>query len=186
MSEAKLLAYVLARLSVPKGYIVILDEGKNIGENVLAVKEETSPRDTTIWCCTQRLSLRLERTQAQQAPDVKSYWYVSEQSLAEVIRYCNGKILCDGQMLLYELASILDKCFAYAGKFQKPLDFEVGYKVEQAAALLEEHFRLTLPYQKLRADYLNVVSLNKAKIKASIEAEIRTTAEDFWREGLIP
>lgn len=190
VSEAELLAYVLTRLSVPKDYIVLLDQGKNSGENVLAVKEVTFPQDVTIWCCTQRLSLRLERTQAQQAPEVKSYWCVPKQSLTDVMRYYNGKGLCDGQMLLHELASILDRCVAYAGTFQKPLEFEVSDEVKKAAALLEKNFRLKLPHKTLKSYFqlirlLRAVSLNKEQMKADMEAAINKTIEDFRKEGLI-
>ena len=106
------------------------------------------------------------------------------------MRYYNGKGLCDGQMLLHELASILDRCVAYAGTFQKPLEFEVSDEVKKAAALLEKNFRLKLPHKTLKSYFqlirlLRAVSLNKEQMKADMEAAINKTIEDFRKEGLI-
>lgn len=189
-SEAELLADVLRRLGVPQERITILGEGKNSGQNVLAVKAVTQPDDVTIWCCTQRLSLRLERTQAQQAPEVKSYYCVPEQTLKDVMRYYNGKGICDGQMLLHELASILNRCEAYAGTFQKPLEFEISDDVRKAAELLGRNFRLKLPHKNLKS-YFQLIQLlvavycNKKKMKEDLEEAIAQTADSLKQEGLL-
>ncbi len=189
-SEAELLADVLRRLGIPKECIIILGEGKNSGQNVLAVKAVTKPEDITIWCCTQRLSLRLERTQAQQAPEVKSYYCVPEQTLEDVMCYYNGKGICDGQMLLHELASILNRCEAYAGTFQKPLEFPISDEIRKAAELLEQNFRLKLPYKNLKS-YLQLVQLlvavycNKNKMRENLKEAIAQTANSLKQEGLL-
>lgn len=116
-SEAELLAYVLEKLGIKRQFITCLGEGRNSGDNVLAVAKATAKGEVTLWCVTQRLSLRLERTQAQQAQQLKSYYFVIEEKITEVMKYYNGKWLCGGQMLLHELASILNRCEAYAGTF---------------------------------------------------------------------
>lgn len=176
-SEAELLSYVLQKLGVPKSDIVELEEGKNSGENVLAVAEYSPPDANTIWCVTQRLSLRLERTQAQQAPQLKSSYFVIGQSVDEVIKTYNGKGICGGQMLLHELASILNRCEVYAGTFQKPLEFKVKPEVVQAAKLLEENFRLKLPSKNLKS-YSQLIWLyfsilkNKKKMRNDLEKHV--------------
>lgn len=176
-SEAELLAYVLKRLGIEEQYITCLGEGRNSGDNVLAVANATAKGEVTLWCVTQRLSLRLERTQAQQAPQLKSYYFVIEETIAEVMKYYNGKGLCGGQMLLHELASILNRCEAYAGTFQKPLEFEISSEVRAAANLLEKNFRLKLPHKTFKS-YLQFIQLyfsilrNKKKMKQNLEREI--------------
>jgi len=189
-SEAELLAYVLEQLGIHSQRIKILGEGRNSGDNVLAVAKVTPENATTIWCCTQRLSLRLERTQAQQAPQLKSYYYVLEQSLEDVMKLYNGKGLCDGEMLLHELASILNRCEAYAGTFQKPLEFEVSEEVRAAAKLLEDNFRLKLPKKTLRSYWqflkLYVAILrNKKAMQQELEKETGRVAKQLKEEKLV-
>lgn len=189
-SEAELLAYVLEQLGIHRERITILGEGKNSGDNVKAVAKVTSKDAITIWCCTQRLSLRLERTQAKQAPQVKSYYYVPEQTLEDVMRLYNGKGLCEGEMLMHELASILNRCEAYAGEFQKPLEFEVPDKVRAAARLLEANFRLKLPKKTLKS-YWQFIRLyvaihrNKEAMMKELDEEIQKVAQQLIAERLV-
>ncbi len=177
-SEADLLSYVLQQLGIDKQYIVCLGEGRNSGDNVQAVAKYSKANAITLWCVTQRLSLRLERTQAKQAPQLKSYYYVIEQNIDDVMRYYNGKGLCGGQMLLHELASILNRCEAYAGTFQEPLTFGIPTEVRKAANLLEKSFRLKLPNKSLKS-YLQFIQLffsilkNKRKMKEDLKQAIK-------------
>lgn len=189
-SEADLLSYVLQQLGIDKSHIVCLSEGKNSGDNVLAVARYSNVDSVTLWCTTQRLSLRLERTQAQQAPLLKSYYFVIEQNLDDVMRYYNGKGLCGGQMLLHELASILNRCEAYAGTFQKPLDFVVPTAVRDAAKILECNFRLKLPNKNVKS-YLQFFQLffsiltNKQKMKDDLAKALQAFKEKLIAEKLI-
>lgn len=178
-SEAELLAYVALKLGVPSAYVEVLGAGKNSGDNVLAVAKRILS-GPVLWCVTQRLSLRLERTQAMQAPEINSFYYVIEESIEQVMKAYNGKGLCGGQMLLHELASILNRCKAYSGTFQKPLEFEISKEVEEAALLLENNFRLKLPGKTLKS-YCQFVQLyfsilfNKGKMKRELEEAIKMT-----------
>lgn len=189
-SEAELLSSVLQDLGISKSRIVCLGEGKNSGDNVLAVAECSAADAVTIWCATQRLSLRLERTQAQQAPQLKSYYFVIEQNLDEVMRAFNGKGLCGRQMLLHELASILNRCEAYAGTFQKPLEMEVSDDVRNAAKLLERNFRLKLPGKNLRS-LLQFIQLffailkNKKNMKRDLKENVLAFAKKLRDEKLV-
>ena len=189
-SEAELLAYVLYQLGIHPKRIKILGKGRNSGDNVLAVANATEDNSTTIWCCTQRLSLRLERTQAQQAPQLKSYYYVLEQSLDDVMKLYNGKGLCEGEMLLHELASILNRCETYAGTFQKPLEFEVSPEVREAAKLLEENFRLKLPKKTLKS-YRQFIRLylailrNKKAMRQELDKETEKVAKQLLADKLV-
>ena len=189
-SEAELLAYVLEQLGVHPERITILGKGRNSGDNVLAVAKATEDGVVTIWCCTQRLSLRLERTQAQQAPQLKSYYYVPDQSLNDVMRIYNGKGLCEGEMLMHELASILNRCEAYAGTFQKPLEFEVSPEVREAARLLESNFRLKLPKKTIKS-YWQFIRLyvailrNKKAMRQELDEATEKVAKQLKEEKLV-
>lgn len=178
-SEAELLAYVALKLGVPSAYVEVLGLGKNTGDNVLAVAKRILS-GPVLWCVTQRLSLRLERTQAMQAPEMDSFYYVIEESLEEVMKVYNGKGLCDGQMLLHELASILNRCKAYSGTFQKPLEFDIPQEVKEAAALLERDFRLKLPLKTFKSycqfvQLFVAILLNKRKMRRELEEAIKRT-----------
>lgn len=189
-SEAELLSYVLQKLGVEQSKIVILGKGCNCGDNVIAVNEHTEEDANTIWCVTQRLSLRLERTQALQAPSLKSSYFVIEQSIDDVMKVYNGKGFCDGQILLHELASILNRCEAYSGIYQKQLDFKVGAEVKKAAKLLEKNFRLKLPRKNMKS-YFQLVQVyfsllkNKKKMQYDLEKNVLNFAEMLLSEGFI-
>ena len=177
-TEAELLAYVLKSLGVPKDNIIILNQGKNTGENLLAVANQTPPNTTTIWCTTKRLSLRLERTQKQQAPNLISYYYVIEQNIYEVMRLYNGKGLRRGEMLLHELASILNRCEKYSGTFQAPLPFAISPELRNASTLLEQNFRLKLPNKNLKSIFQFIklyfaIIFYKSKMKEDLESAIK-------------
>ena len=189
-SEAELLAYVLRQLGIQQNHITILGKGKNTADNVQAVAQNSNSDDVTIWCCTQRLSLRLERTQAQQAPQLKSYYYVLNQTIYDVMKLYNGKGLCKGEMLMHELASILNRCEAYAGTFQLPLEFEVSDEVRKAAKLLENNFRLKLPQKTLKSYwqffklYITILFKKKA-MKQELNDAIKQVANQLIAEKLV-
>lgn len=189
-SEAKLLAYVLQQLGIDSQIIEIFDNGFYSGENVLAVAHVTPKTATTIWCCTQRLSLRLERTQAQLAPQLRSYYYVVEQTVYDVMKLYNGKGLCHGEMLFHELASILNRCEDYAGSFQKPLDFEVPNEVREAAQVLENNFRLKLSEKTLKSYWqffklYIAILFNKKAMKQELNDTIQQVANQLICEELV-
>lgn len=149
-TEGILLAYVLTSLNIPTENIVIVDNTTNTGENVLAVAKKTQADTTTIWCCTKRMSLRLERTIQKQAPTLISYYYVIEQNIYEVMRYYNCKGFLYGEPLFHELASTLNRCETYAGTYQAPLNIQITDELREAANLLEQNFRLKLPNKNLK------------------------------------
>lgn len=191
-SEAELLADVLRKLGISFQKIKIFEKGHNTGDNIQAVAKYVDEGKKVTWCLTQRLSLRLERTLAKQAPSLwsNSYYYVPEQSLADVMQLYNGKGLCNGEMLMHELASILNRCEAYAGTFQAPLEKEVPLNVREAAQILEQNFRLKLPHKTLKS-YWQLVKLyiavqyNKQAMKEDMEEVISKTAQNLQAEKLV-
>lgn len=189
-SEAELLSYVLQKLGIHPSRISVLEKGRNTGDNVLEVAQAVSGDAKVIWCVTQRLSLRLERTQAQQAPEVNSSYFVIEETLEKVMKMYNGKGLCGGQMLLHELASILNRCQAYAGTFQKAIDFPIDDNVFEAAHFLEKKFRLKLPKKNLKS-YVQFIQLyfailkNKTQMQNELEKAIISFAEEMKEQGLV-
>lgn len=163
-TEGMRLAEFCIDLGVPMENIVILDRGKNSGENVRDVASQMikEPGDI-VFAVTKRLSLRWERTFKKQIagqmakqmsqkyhheynPEMiktpKDYYYVIDETLEEACCWMNGKRVGNCQMMFHELASIYDRCVKYAGTFQLPLEFDVSDEVKEAAAYMAKHYRI--------------------------------------------
>ena len=145
-SEAELLASVCCKLGVPEKDIQMTTNGRNTGENIQAVKKMLSAGTNVIWSVTKRLSLRLERSVKQQAPELISTYYVIEESLPEACKLMNGKGLAQNEMMFHELASILQRCIAYAGTYQAPIDeiITIMPHIREADHYLRKHYKLKL------------------------------------------
>lgn len=185
-SEAEILAYACMKLGVPEQNIRILPNGKNSGDNVMAVYNHLGPVPEVVWAVTKRLSLRIERTQAKQAPDMKAFYYVIEETFNEACKVSNGRALGKKLMMMQEIASIKYRCEQYAKEgpenFQAPVLFVATRRDNKDAALLEKYFRLKLSLhtnsQKLRAVAQFAVLWCGVKLLRSVmEASIE---EDIW------
>ena len=151
-TEGKLLAICCQRLGIPSSKITILDHGTNTGANVQEIAAFVNGDPATVlFVATKRLSLRLQLTVQAQAPKLMARYYVIDESVFEACKWMNGKRIGQGQMMLHELASILNRCDAYAGTFQAPIPFEVPAEVRQAANHLAAKYRLKLPHKNLRS-----------------------------------
>ena len=156
-TEGAHLADVCRQCGIGERHIVILDEGRNTGENILAVKSyvlKNRMHNKVLFVCTKRLSLRLFLTQQKQARELVAYYYVIEETLEQACKWYNGKRLCNSELMYHELASILDRCEAYAGTYQEPIPFEVTDEVREAANYLAERYRLKMPrnlWQNIKA-----------------------------------
>ena len=163
-SEGIRLAEVCIDLGVPIENVVILDKGRNSGENVRDIASQMirDPGDV-VFAVTKRLSLRWERTFKKQIaeqmakqmsqkycqkynPEMinapKDYYYVIDETLEEACCWMNGKRIGNCRMMFHELASIYDRCVRYAGTFQLPLEFEVSDEVKKAADYMARHYRI--------------------------------------------
>ena len=154
-TEGKFLRDICIRLGFPSDLTIVLDKGRNTGENILNIKKYlTDARcldKTVLFSCTKRLSLRMMLTQQKQAPEVKASYFVVNESFNQACKWYNGKRLGNCTMMYHELASILNRCEAYAGTFQESIPFPVSEKVRDAAAWLENRYRLKLPNKNLRS-----------------------------------
>ena len=166
---------------ISEKHLVVLDEGLNTGENILAVRNyvlRNQQHNRVLFVCTKRLSLRLFLTQQKQARELVAYYYVIEETLDQACKWYNGKRLCNKELMYHELASILDRCEAYAGTFQEPIPFEVTDEVREAADYLAEHYRLKMP----RNLWQNIVALPQfvraihavKEYRADMEAQLAT------------
>lgn len=131
-----------------------------------------------LFCCTKRLSLRLQLTQQKQAPEINARWYVIEESLDEACKWYNGKRFGHCTMMYHELASILNRCEAYAGTFQAPVPFPIPQDVKEAAARLEKRYRLKLPHKTFRSYIqfvllLAEVMLHRKRMKTELEKGLK-------------
>lgn len=154
-TEGKFLQNVCIRLGFPKELTVVLDNGRNTGENILEIlqflKSTGNMDKIVLFCCTKRLSLRIQLTQLAQAKSIHALYYVIEESLNEACKWYNGKRFGNCTMMYHELASILNRCEAYAGTFQAPIPFPISQDVRNAAGWLESRYRLKLPHKNLRS-----------------------------------
>ena len=206
-SEAELLKYVCLSLGVSDVDITLAPNGKNTGENIQAVKKLAPKGETVIWSVTKRLSLRVERTVALQAPEINSFYYVIEERLSEAAKFMNGKCLAHLEPMFHELASILQRCQRYAGVYQAPIPTDAFYihkDLRKADAYLRKHYKLkTLPkqvsfcglnfnlpdknpytlWQALRI--ILSVKKHKKDIKRSLEIEIFNMLSVFQQQGLM-
>lgn len=86
-TEGAHLKNVCVKTGFPEGMAVVLDKGRNSGENILEIRafltKEGDLDKPVLFCCTKRLSLRLQLTQQKQAPEINARWYVIEESLDE-------------------------------------------------------------------------------------------------------
>ena len=205
-SEAELLASVCYKLGVPETDINLSTKGRNTGENIQSVKQLLPTGCTVIWSVTKRQSLRLERSVKKQAPELISYFYVVEESLSEAAKIMNGKGIADNEMMFHELASILERCFKYAGTFQEPIDdiIYVNSQIREADHYLRKHYKLKLmnksvkvfgktisvPNKNLTSIFqflhlLREVKRNKPKMRASLEIEIIFMLETLRNQKLL-
>ena len=152
MSEGAFLAECCHTMGIPKSGTKVLDKGRNTGENIKAVSTQVGESEgIVLFVATKRLSLRLNLSMQKQAPNINARYYVIDESVFEACKLYNGKRLKGGEMMLHELASILNRCDAYSGTFQVPIPFEVSAEVREAADYLADNYRLKLPKKNLRS-----------------------------------
>lgn len=169
-SEGEKLHYVARCISLDLSQdISILDKGNNISATLREIIDFlASRRDSDapiIFCPTQRMSKRLERSVAftnKRLPETKrlnAYYYVPEETLEQILQPYNGKGLANGLPLLSELAALYDRIGTnkYAGKYVDGMDKTVPPEVECAGVYLITHYPtrisrapLTAPMQSLR------------------------------------
>lgn len=151
MSEGEKLAFVARNFACYQN-LKILDQGDNTGAVIKEIidylasqRNENAP---IIFCPTQRMSKRLERTVAfstEQFPGtlpLNAYYYVHGESLDDILQLYNGKGLADGLPLLSEAAALYDRTGTdkYTGKFMAPLDKPVPPEVVEAGEYLMKHY----------------------------------------------
>lgn len=205
-SEAELLASVCSKLGVPEADISLAAKGRNTGENIQAVKKILPAGTNVIWSTTKRQSLRLERSIKQQAPELISTYYVIEESLPEACKLMNGKGLAQNEMMFHELASILQRCIAYAGTYQAPIDeiITITPRIREADWYLRKHYKLKLmnktvkifgkeisvPDKNLTSIFqfvhlLREIKRNKKKMRISLELEIIMMLQTLREQKLL-
>nr|QIM10716.1 hypothetical protein PlAlph_6080 [uncultured Alphaproteobacteria bacterium] len=162
-SEGAFLANCCRKMDIPKNKLVVLDKGNDTGHNVLEIanyiKRHDAGNSTVLLALTKRLSLRYMLTMKQQAPEVNARCYVIEESVFEACKWYNGKRVGCGEVMLHELASVLNRCDRYAGTFQAPVPFKISAEVRYAADFLAKRYRLKLPKKNLRSAWQMVCLL---------------------------
>ena len=127
-SEAEVLADVCLRLGYPKNLVWYegFETGKNAAENIQNVAEFIKclykPR-SVLFCVTKRQSLWYAVMQQEQAPYLDVSWCVINETFEEACKLMNAKSLCDGEMMLHEVAAIMPLCQRYVEEKQKRIPF---------------------------------------------------------------
>jgi hypothetical protein len=141
----------------------VLDRGSNTGANIKEIIDyiasDYGTEKPVIFCTTQRLSKRLERTvaySAQQFPGTQplnAYYYVPGEDIKEVCRFYNGRALADGLPLLSEAAALYDRVGTdrYANKYMAEFDKMIPKYIIQAGMRLTERYPLRVSRSILSA-----------------------------------
>ena len=159
-SEGRKLQQTCIDLGVHPNQTFVLDKGSNTGLNCLEIYKlrEPMPHVKTIFCLTQRLSLRVKQTfefldhqypKCAKSDKLKimidsTYYFVPEQSLREQMQIYNCKGICGGILFFSEVASICDRIEKYSGKLQKPLDFSVPMEIQLVSKLMAKKYPLKI------------------------------------------
>ena len=114
--------------------VSVLDKGNNTGANLKEIIDylacQYASDAPVVFCLTQRLSKRVERTveftqyQFPGTSPINAYYYVPEERLEDICQLYNGKAIAGGLPLLSEAAALFDRVGSdrYAGKFMAPFD----------------------------------------------------------------
>lgn len=174
----------------------VLDGGNNTGANLKEIIDYLAAKGDSdapiVFCPTQRLSKRLERTivfTPQQFPGTKplnAYYYVHGETLEEVLQLYNGKGLANGLPLLSELAALYDRTGTkkYVGKYMAEYDHEMTKNVHVAGQYLMKHYPirvsrvpLTAPLQFLHM-YCDIL-FSEREVAADLEEKIKQWKETY-------
>ena len=140
LSEGQKLSWVARQLG--NFHSSILDKGNNTGANIKEIIDYLSFYHASdapvIFCLTQRLSKRVERTVAfstRQFPNtfpLNAYYYVPGEELRDVCQLYNGKGIAQGLPLLSEAAALYDRMNRYVGVYMAPMDKRIDKEIVKA------------------------------------------------------
>ncbi|MBR1825256.1 MAG: hypothetical protein IJ770_01565 [Alphaproteobacteria bacterium] len=143
--------------------VSVLDGGNNTGANLKEIIDYLAARhdeaEPIVFCPTQRLSKRLERTIAytiKQFPGTQSlnaYYYVPDESIADMCQLYNGKALAGGLPLLSEAAAVYDRVGTekYVGKYMAQFDGMIPKEVHIAGQQLMQKYPIRVSRTPLKA-----------------------------------
>ena len=176
--------------------ISVLDSGTNTGANLKEIIDFLANRgdvaEPIIFCLTQRLSKRIERTiaftthQFSGTALLNAYYYVPDESIDDMCQLYNGKALAGGLPLLSEAAAVYDRVGTerYVGKYMAPFDGMIPKEVHIAGQQLMRKYpirvsrtALTAPVQFLKM-YFSVLKHQK-DITQDLEHKISLWKQQF-------
>lgn len=132
--------------------VAVLDGGNNTGANLKEIidylAEKSDSNAPLIFCPTQRLSKRLERTiafteiQFPGTQALNAYYYVPDENIEEMCQLYNGKALAGGLPLLSEAAAVYDRVGTerYVGKYMAQFDAMIPKEVLIAGQKLVQKY----------------------------------------------
>ena len=159
LSEGQKLSMVVRRLGVT--HCSVLDKGNNTGANIKEIIDylafahaQSAP---IIFCLTQRLSKRVERTVAystKQFPgtySLNAYYYVPGERLRDMCQLYNGKAIAEGLPLLSEAAALYDRMNRYAGIYMASMNKYIDKEIVEAGESLVHRYPIRVSRYPLSA-----------------------------------
>lgn len=185
LSEGQKLAMVVRRLGY--SHCAVLDKGNNTGANIKEIVDYIAFNYAydapVIFCLTQRLSKRVERTVAystRQFPgtvELNAYYYVPGERLQDMCQLYNGKAIAEGLPLLSEAAALYDRMNRYAGVYMAQIDKHIskdvilaGEELVQKYPVRVSRFPLSAPLQYCKM-YFGLLK-NRRAIEEDLQKKI--------------
>lgn len=185
LSEGQKLAMVVRRLGY--SHCAVLDKGNNTGANIKEIVDYIAFNYAydapIIFCLTQRLSKRIERTVAystRQFPgtvELNAYYYVPGERLQDMCQLYNGKAIAEGLPLLSEAAALYDRMNRYAGVYMAQIDKHIskdvilaGEELVQKYPVRVSRFPLSAPLQYCKM-YFSLLK-NRLAIEEDLQKKI--------------
>lgn len=176
--------------------VAVLDRGNNTGANLKEIIDYLADYRKTgapiIFCLTQRLSKRIERTvefSTRQFPGtgaLNAYYYVPGESLEEMCQLYNGKAIAGGLPLLSEVAALYDRVGTsrYTNIYMAEYDGMIPKHIIKAGMNLMQKYPLRVSRMPLQAPiqfakmYFGVIKNRKA-IADDLEQKIERWKQEF-------
>lgn len=190
LSEGHKLSMVVHQLG--SFYTTVLSNGNNTGANLKEIIDHLAlydaAREPIIFCLTQRLSKRIERTVAystKQFPNtypLNAYYYVPGETLQEMCQMYNGRAIAEGLPLLSEAAALYDRMNRYAGRYMAEMDKRMEKDVVKAGEELVNKYPIRVSRLPITAPLqFCKVYFGVKKHRQEIAADIQRKIEE-WKK----
>lgn len=167
----------------------ILDKGNDLLSGLKELVEYLKNHKLTdavlIFCPTQRMSKVLERMVAhvpslfENAPNLKAYYYVENETVQEMRSYYNGMAVAKGLPLLREAARLYDFMMRQSGVTIASLDYRIEKSVVDAGEELLQRYPAKFSLKSLYQEAVVKWNLRKDQAKIAQDLDRRVY---YWQK----